>query len=169
MLVEAVEHLEFSMKIYEWQVRRKKRAIFEHPATSMAWKEECVLRVLKLPEVQRVRADQCQYGLQVGGGPNRKPTDFMVTGEELAKLRSHKDLPPYSMERQIKKKFQPPRFKPQQMRRGGSPPEEEEEAEGREPLEVLTAEEKKMIKSLHSKLGYPSIPDFARMLRLARA
>ncbi|CAJ1453210.1 unnamed protein product [Effrenium voratum] len=73
------------------------------------------------------------------------------------------------MERQIKKKFQPPRFKPQQMRRGGSPPEEEEEAEGREPLEVLTAEEKKMIKSLHSKLGYPSIPDFARMLRLARA
>ena len=85
------------------------------------------------------------------------------------RLRSHKDLPPYSMERQIKKKFQPPRFKPQQMRRGGSPPEKEEEAEGREPLEVLTAEEKKMIKSLHSKLGYPSIPDFARMLRLARA
>ena len=50
MLVEAAEHLEFSMKIYEWQVRRKKRAIFKHPATSMAWKEECVLRVLKLPE-----------------------------------------------------------------------------------------------------------------------
>ena len=68
ILAEAVEHLEFSMKIYEWQVRRKKRAIFEHPA-----------RVLRVPGVQRVRADQCQYG------PNRKPTNFMVTGEELAK------------------------------------------------------------------------------------
>ena len=88
MLAEAVEHLEFSMKIYEWQVRRKKWAIFEHPSTSMAWKEECVQRVLGLPGVQKVRADQCQYGLHVGGGPNRKPTDFMVTGKELAKRLS---------------------------------------------------------------------------------
>ena len=92
MVGEGLQHLEFSMKLYEWQVRRGKRAIFEHPAGSKAWDEECVQRVLRLKDVRRVRADQCEYGLQVSpsGDLSKKPTDFMVNGENLAKRLSQR-------------------------------------------------------------------------------
>ena len=83
-LAEGKEHLTFGMRIYEWQARRGKSAVFEHPATSAAWLEEVVQRVLQLPNVIRVRADQCEYGLAVQGMKNKKPTDFMVTGHGLA-------------------------------------------------------------------------------------
>ena len=36
------------------------------------------------------RADQCQYGLQVKGIPNKKPTDFMVNGEHMASMLSRR-------------------------------------------------------------------------------
>ena len=87
MLGEGLQHLEFSMKVYEWQVRRGRKAIFEHPAKSKAWEEECVQRVLKLEGVQRVRGDQCSFGLQVdaSGELSKKPTDFMVNGPHMAK------------------------------------------------------------------------------------
>ena len=92
-LAEGKEHLKFGMKVYEWQARRRKSAVFEHPATSKAWEEEPVQRVLKIPHVKRVRADQCEYGLAVRGVRNKKPTDFMVTGpglaEQLSKRCSH--------------------------------------------------------------------------------
>ena len=84
-LSEGQEHVSFGMKIYEWQVRRGRLAIFEHPSTSKAWQEPSVQRVLSLPGVRRIRADQCQYGLAVKGEPNKKPTDFMVNGEALAR------------------------------------------------------------------------------------
>ena len=90
LLGEGIKHLEFAMKLFEWQVRRGKWAIFEHPSTSKAWDEECVERVLKISGVERVRADQCQYGLQVSssGELSKKPTDFMVNGKNMAKRLS---------------------------------------------------------------------------------
>lgn len=102
LLGEGLEHLSFAMKLYEWQVRRGRWAIFEHPANSRGWKEPCVERVLALDGVERVRGDQCQYGLQVGpdGGPSKKPTDFMVNGKHMAKRLSmrcqggHTHVPP---------------------------------------------------------------------------
>eukprot|EP00435_Cladocopium_sp_Y103_P052093 s859_g16.t1 len=39
---EGLEHLEFAMDVYQWQVLRGKIALFEHPAPSKAWDEECV-------------------------------------------------------------------------------------------------------------------------------
>ena len=84
MLSEGLEHLDFAMKVFEWQVRRGRWGLIEHPAILKAWQERCVRRVLELPGVQRVRGDQCMYGLQVGGGANRKTTDFMVNGDMLA-------------------------------------------------------------------------------------
>ena len=90
LLGEGIQHLEFAMKIYEWQVRRGKKALFEHPATSKAWGEESVQRVLRIPGVSRVRGDQCEYGLRVGEDmkPARKPTDFMVNGKGMARALS---------------------------------------------------------------------------------
>ena len=83
-LAEGKEHLRFGMRIFEWQARRGKSAVFEHPATSAAWNEEEVKQVMRLPNVTRVRADQCEYGLAVQGVRNKKPTDFLVTGHGLA-------------------------------------------------------------------------------------
>lgn len=87
MLGDGLEHLEFSMQVYEWQVRRGRKAVFEHPAGSRAWNENCVQRVLSLPDVVRVRGDQCQFGLKVSetGEPSKKPTDFMVNGDNMAR------------------------------------------------------------------------------------
>ena len=89
-LSEGKEHLRFGMRLYEWEIRRGKLAVFEHPATSRAWEEPEVKRILSMPEVQRVRADQCRYGLAVKGKHNRKPTDFMVNGRNLAKRLSRR-------------------------------------------------------------------------------
>eukprot|EP00913_Durusdinium_trenchii_P030436 g28511.t1 len=84
-LAEGREHLQFAMEVFRWQTLRGKLAIFEHPATSRAWQEECVQEIMMIPGVQRVRADQCQYGLAVkGGAPNRKPTDFLTNGVHTA-------------------------------------------------------------------------------------
>ncbi len=90
ILGEGLDHLEFAMKLYEWQVRRGKKALFEHPATSKAWEEPAVQKVLSLEGVQRVRGDQCQYGLKIPGAqfPSKKPTDFMVNGRRMAERLS---------------------------------------------------------------------------------
>ena len=90
ILGEGLEHLQFAMKLYEWQVRRGKKALFEHPATSKAWEEPAVERVLKLEGVRRVRGDQCQYGLRIQGAEHlsKKPTDFMVNGQRMAERLS---------------------------------------------------------------------------------
>jgi len=87
LLGEGVEHLTFAMEVYEWQVRRGKIALFEHPDGSRAWDEHCVQRVLQLPGVIRVRGDQCQFGLQTSPAEalNLKPTGFMVNSAHIAK------------------------------------------------------------------------------------
>jgi hypothetical protein len=90
MIGEGIEHLEFTMQLYRWQVARGKLAIFEHPATSRGWKEECVEKAAAMKGVQRVRGHQCVYGLQVQEGLNKKPTDFLVNGESLARRLSQK-------------------------------------------------------------------------------
>ena len=59
MIGEGIEHLEFTMQLYRWQVARGKLAIFEHPATSRGWKEECVEKAAAMKGVQRVRGHQC--------------------------------------------------------------------------------------------------------------
>ncbi len=87
-VAEGVEHVTFAMQLFRWQVKRGRLALFEHPATSKAWKEEEVQKALALPGVVRVRADQCEYGLKVEEIPNKKPTDFMVNGEGLARWLS---------------------------------------------------------------------------------
>ena len=104
-LGEGIEHLRFAMKVLKWQYNRGKLGIFEHPSTSRAWQEQEVEEIWQMPGVQRVRADQCEYGLAVPDHrgvrhPNKKPTDFMVNGKNLArwlskrcsKQHQHKEL-----------------------------------------------------------------------------
>lgn len=85
MVAEGLEHLQFSMQLFEWQVRRGGWALFEHPMTSAAWNEECVLRVMKLDHVRVVRGDQCMFDLRVREGEERskKATKFMSNSEKI--------------------------------------------------------------------------------------
>ena len=87
LLGEGVEHLEFAMRVFEWQARRGRIAIFEHPELSKAWEEECVQRAAALPGVARVRGDQCQFGLRVAPDEelSLKPTGFMLNSLHIAK------------------------------------------------------------------------------------
>ena len=89
-VAEGVEHVKFAMRLYAWQHLRGKSAIFEHPSTFRAWQEESVQEVMSLEGVRRVRADQCRYGLQVRGIPNKKPTDFLVNGSHTSAMLSRR-------------------------------------------------------------------------------
>lgn len=79
MLGAGLECLDFGAKVFDWQVRRGKKAVFEHPSPSRPWEEDCAQRVLHMPGVVRVRGDRANmdYGLQE---LSKKPTDFMVNG-----------------------------------------------------------------------------------------
>ena len=81
-----MEHLTFAMEMFQWQVMEGRWALFEHPSTSRAWQEECVHEVLRLPEVQRVIGDQCQFQLQVHPEEalNKKATGFMTNSACIA-------------------------------------------------------------------------------------
>ena len=90
MLQEGVQHVNFAMRLFEWQVRRGKVALFEHPRGARSWKEPRVERCKRLQGVELVEADQCEFGLRVRAeeGLNKKPTRFMVNSEAIAnKLR----------------------------------------------------------------------------------
>ena len=81
-----VDHLSFSMEMFQWQVMEGRWALFEHPSTSRAWKEECVQEVLQLPGVQKVTGDQRQFQLQVNPEEalNKKAASFMTDSACIA-------------------------------------------------------------------------------------
>ena len=92
ILGEGVAHMEFAMKVFEWQVRRGGIALFEHPAGSKAWQEESVRRASKLEGVQRVVGDQCQFALRVRPEEelNKKATGFLTNSKWIAEELSKK-------------------------------------------------------------------------------
>ena len=77
-------HLAWSCKLYEKQMDRGDDLLHEHPAFATSWSEPCVMELLQLTGVFRVRADQCQLGQQTqDGDPLKKPTGFMSNSPEL--------------------------------------------------------------------------------------
>ena len=50
--VDAVKHVEFSIKLAKMQMRRGRWFIFEHLAYGDTWHEECVQRFLNFPDVE---------------------------------------------------------------------------------------------------------------------
>ena len=92
ILGEGVGHLEFAIKVFEWQVRRGKWALFKHPLASRAWQENSVQRCMNLPGAEKISADQCQFGLRVKNAEdlNKKPTGFMGNSPQiLSRLMRH--------------------------------------------------------------------------------
>ena len=85
MILEGLHHVKIAAKACLWQHQRGKYFLFEHPLTSRAWQEEELQELMLLPGVRVCKTDLCQYGMKVGGGPNRKPTMWITNSPEVAK------------------------------------------------------------------------------------
>ena len=84
----AVKHMEFVCMLYREQLAAGRYFLHEHPEGASSWSLKCITDLMDMPEVQRVVADQCQYGAEAvsgpdAGGPIKKPTGFMTNSPEL--------------------------------------------------------------------------------------
>ena len=91
--VRALVHLDFVNQLYRDQVVDGRFFLHEHPNGASSWEEECVQATMRLPGVERVKGDQCQYGQEVQfgeykGQPVKKPTGFMSNAPQLLKRLS---------------------------------------------------------------------------------
>ena len=77
-------HLQWCCYLYRKQIARGMYFLQEHPNGATSWMEPCVLEVLGLDSVKRIRADQCQHGQESdAGNPIKKPTGFMSNAPHL--------------------------------------------------------------------------------------
>ena len=83
--------LTFAMKVCRLCYDLGSVFLFEHPWGASSWQSDCVAQLLRLPGVQRVRGDQCMFGLQDSRKQLlRKRTGFMTNHASLAlKLQRH--------------------------------------------------------------------------------
>ncbi len=86
--VRAAVHLEFVCELYRDQIEDGRFFLHEHPEGAGSWEAEPISQLLLVPGVERVTADQCQYGQQVNfgtykGRPVKKPTGFMSNAPHL--------------------------------------------------------------------------------------
>ena len=86
--VQARLHLDFVCMLYREQVEAGRFFLHEHPQYADSWNEHSIIDVMKLPGVNKVVADECQYGQEVLNGkhkgrPVRKPTGFMSNSSRV--------------------------------------------------------------------------------------
>ena len=90
---KAIEHINFVVSLYQMQVDGGRYFLHEHPAYATSWQLEAIKTLLAVPSVQRVVADQCQFGSQVQRGmhkgkPVKKPSGFMTNSSCVARILS---------------------------------------------------------------------------------
>jgi len=81
---EGLHHWSVSVRVCRWRHSKGKLFLLEHPRTSRAWQEEEVKQLAEEEGVYTCHIDMCAYGMQVGGGPNLKPTTFLTNSKEIA-------------------------------------------------------------------------------------
>ena len=62
-LRKAKRHVKCCCPIYRYQVEGKRHVLREHPWLAGSWSSYCVADLEKMPGVERVRLDMCQYGM----------------------------------------------------------------------------------------------------------
>ena len=87
-LIRARVHLEFVCSLYAEQVEGGRLFLHEHPTSATSWQEDCMQELMKHPGVERINADQCQFGAEVQSGkfqgqPVKKPTGFLSNGSRI--------------------------------------------------------------------------------------
>ena len=93
--IKARTHLLFSIQLAEMQMADGRYFLFEHPAFASSWQEVNMQKLMADSRVDRVRADQCQYGSEVvtgikAGSPVKKPTGFLSNSAEVLKVLSRR-------------------------------------------------------------------------------
>ena len=94
-LIRARVHLEFLCSLYAEQVEGGRLFLHEHPTPATSWQEDCMQELLRYPGVERINADQCQFGAQVQSGihegqPVKKPTGFLSNGGRILSALSRR-------------------------------------------------------------------------------
>ena len=87
------KHLEFVAQLYREQIEGGRFFLHEHPEHASSWEVEAIKRILEIPGVSWVGADQCVYGQEVQfgehcGQPIKKPTGLMSNAPMLLKRLS---------------------------------------------------------------------------------
>lgn len=83
MVLRAGLYLQLAAAVMKWQVAQGRYVLYEHPAPTKSWEEECTKELVEMPNMSTTVCDQCQYGLNVDGtGLNRKTTRWMTNMEE---------------------------------------------------------------------------------------
>lgn len=86
---EAHLHLDFSMFLCQYQARRGRFFIFEHPWRASSWERESVRKVAELPNCMKTVFDQCQSGLATPDAkkePIKKRTTLMSNCPSVGEL-----------------------------------------------------------------------------------
>ncbi len=90
----ATQHIEFVISLYVEQLEGGRYFLHEHPRRASSWGLQQIRDLLKMPGVDMVAGDQCQFGAEVADGKDKgrpllKPTGFMSNApcllEALAK------------------------------------------------------------------------------------
>ena len=88
-LDRAVRHVEFTFELIKLQMNAGRYFLFEHPAYATSWQLECVQEIMARPDVQRVLAHQCRFGLRgvdkIGKALVKKPTYFLTNCPAIAR------------------------------------------------------------------------------------
>ena len=83
------------IELYLEQLAAGRYFLHEQPRTAASWEEEMVESLARMPGVEVITADQCQYGAEVQSGddegqPVKKATGFMSNAPELLKSLSNR-------------------------------------------------------------------------------
>ena len=89
--LEAIEHINFCCMMYEYQVRRGKHFLHEHPWTARSWKLPGIQKLLRNPAVNLVECRICQFRMMTHDeekngkmGLVKQPTGFMTSSKCIA-------------------------------------------------------------------------------------
>ena len=89
--LEAIEHINFCCMMYEYEVRRGKHFLHEHPWTARSWKLPGIPKMLRNPAVNLVEGHMCQFRMMTHieekdgkMGLVKKPTGFMTSSKCIA-------------------------------------------------------------------------------------
>ena len=84
-MVEADDHVDFSMELCIAQGRAQRKFVFEHPSGAASWKKSSVQQVLReVPGARIVNFAQCRFGLQAPNGkPLQKLTKFLTNSKAV--------------------------------------------------------------------------------------
>lgn len=84
----ACMHIRFDAELYHGQLDGNRHFPHEHPRDATSWQLDCMAELPKLPGVEVIRGDHCQYGAAAPQGPAagrlvKKPVGSMSDSPEI--------------------------------------------------------------------------------------